>query len=534
MVRNALYVILLVVATVGTMLVVRHFRKPGAMTVIESQAMDMTTMTAPAGTVPVVTASAQEETFAPTLSYTGTVRAWSDEDVVARVAGRVVKVLAYPGDRVSARELLVELDSDELDARRTEAVAAVQMATAKTLSAQAGLRRAQAQAASADEEVKVAGLDISDSKAEERSARANREYWDAELERARKLYDGDALSLEELQKTRSQTIEARTEHHHKELGIAKATAKAAQARQAVRAQLASIGEAGAERTSAAASQAQQEAAQRTSEVMQGYTRIRAQSSATVTERLVSPGTVVMPGTVLLRLKQVDRLRLQARVPAPVASQIHVGTTIHYRAAAIVRAARVSSVFQEADANSRTVLVEAVVQDPSLVPGAYLEMRFHLSKPRDRLTIPLRAVQHDLEGHPFVWLLQDRGAQKQLWTCVMHPEIVREQPGKCPKCGMDLVAKEGGPVKVAAKTDYTCVMHPQVSRDRPGDCPICGMKLEPREKKGSLAVHRRDIEVAGESDLAVAVSQGLKAGDEVILEGASNLRDGTAVTRATRP
>ena len=25
-----------------------------------------------------------------------------------------------------------------------------------------------------------------------------------------------------------------------------------------------------------------------------------------------------------------------------------------------------------------------------------------------------------------------------WRCPMHPEIVREAPGKCPKCGMDLV------------------------------------------------------------------------------------------------
>src|SRR5947209_570577 len=28
--------------------------------------------------------------------------------------------------------------------------------------------------------------------------------------------------------------------------------------------------------------------------------------------------------------------------------------------------------------------------------------------------------------------------KQLYTCVMHPEVVRSEPGKCPKCGMTLV------------------------------------------------------------------------------------------------
>jgi hypothetical protein len=31
--------------------------------------------------------------------------------------------------------------------------------------------------------------------------------------------------------------------------------------------------------------------------------------------------------------------------------------------------------------------------------------------------------------------------KSYYTCVMHPEIHSDQPGKCPKCGMTLVKKE---------------------------------------------------------------------------------------------
>jgi hypothetical protein len=26
----------------------------------------------------------------------------------------------------------------------------------------------------------------------------------------------------------------------------------------------------------------------------------------------------------------------------------------------------------------------------------------------------------------------------VYTCPMHPEVIRENPGTCPKCGMDLV------------------------------------------------------------------------------------------------
>lgn len=29
-----------------------------------------------------------------------------------------------------------------------------------------------------------------------------------------------------------------------------------------------------------------------------------------------------------------------------------------------------------------------------------------------------------------------------YTCSMHPEVLQNEPGKCPKCGMDLVKKDG--------------------------------------------------------------------------------------------
>lgn len=34
--------------------------------------------------------------------------------------------------------------------------------------------------------------------------------------------------------------------------------------------------------------------------------------------------------------------------------------------------------------------------------------------------------------------------------------------------------------LATRTDFTCPMHPQISRQEPGNCPICGMTLESRE------------------------------------------------------
>lgn len=40
-------------------------------------------------------------------------------------------------------------------------------------------------------------------------------------------------------------------------------------------------------------------------------------------------------------------------------------------------------------------------------------------------------------------------------------------------------RDGDKKRMPAGTKYTCPMHPEVIRDEPGDCPICGMALEPQ-------------------------------------------------------
>merc|ERR1712146_509265 len=51
---------------------------------------------------------------------------------------------------------------------------------------------------------------------------------------------------------------------------------------------------------------------------------------------------------------------------------------------------------------------------------------------------------------------------------------------CPICGMDLVPVQAEPEAPKPATTYTCPMHPQILRDEPGECPICGMTLVPVE------------------------------------------------------
>jgi FtsP/CotA-like multicopper oxidase with cupredoxin domain len=62
---------------------------------------------------------------------------------------------------------------------------------------------------------------------------------------------------------------------------------------------------------------------------------------------------------------------------------------------------------------------------------------------------------------------------------MHPEVVIEEPGHCPQCGMKLMP---------AATTYTCPMHPEVVSEEQGRCPECGMKLLPSQLVAAAGSH----------------------------------------------
>src|SRR5689334_19945585 len=76
----------------------------------------------------------------------------------------------------------------------------------------------------------------------------------------------------------------------------------------------------------------------------------------------------------------------------------------------------------------------------------------------------------------------------IYGCPMHPEVTSQEQGRCPQCGMKLLA-------TAVAAAYACPMHPEVTSSEPGRCPQCGMKLlvtalagQPAGREPSAAPH----------------------------------------------
>ena len=322
-------------------------------------AMDMSMRVTSGSTpFPVTLAPVERGAVAGTVVYTGSVAPFNEEDIYPRVTGRIVEMLVYPGDAVRPGQVLARLDSVELSSKVQEA--------------EAGLAAGRANRAQAEQELAAVVAEAG--------------YARAVADRTARLFAVGAVARQELENDSAQAVAAE--------------AKVDAARAKLEAMTSML--------------AQSDAALRTATVVRDYVNIAASTSGYVVKRLVAPGVLVQPGVAILKIAQIDKVRLQANVGEKDVASIRVGSTVRVTTVAASRpptVAKVTSVFPFVDQGPRTAVVEALVDNTPrrFLPGQYVMMQFVVGDRREALTVPVSAVVR-MGGKVTAWVAKDGRAE----------------------------------------------------------------------------------------------------------------------------
>jgi RND family efflux transporter MFP subunit len=151
--------------------------------------------------------------------------------------------------------------------------------------------------------------------------------------------------------------------------------------------------------------------------------IYAPQGGTVIEKLVVEGNYVQAGDPIYRIAELSTVWLMLQLFPEDAARIRFGQRVEAGVQSLpgeTLVGRVAFIDPTVDPKTRTVgvRVELLNEDGRLRPGDYAEARINLPiGPRGKV------FDADLAGK---------------WISPMHPQVIRDEPGQCPICGMDLV------------------------------------------------------------------------------------------------
>ena len=362
-------------------------------------AMDMSMrVTSGATPFPVTLGKVERGPVAGTAVYTGSVAPFNEEDIYPRVTGRIVEMPVYPGDAVRAGQVVARLDDIELTSRVREAEAMAATSQANRAQMEADLVAAQHGIVQMDKELAMVEAELT--------------YARAVAARSERLVGSGAISRQEYENDRAMAAALEAKREAARAKLAQAQAMEASARKKLEAGEAMV--------------AQGRATLRTATVVRDYVTIVAPGTGYVVKRLVAPGVLVQPGTAILKIAQIDRVRLQANVGERDLASIRMGSPVTVTTTAgLVTAARVTSVFPFVEQGGRTAVVEAVVDNAGrrLLPGQYVTMQFVTGERADALSVPRGAVAR-LGGTATVWVVKDgRAEPREVTTGLESPERV---------------------------------------------------------------------------------------------------------------
>lgn len=291
---------------------------------------------------------------------TGSVRARVTGVVSSRVMAYVREVRAQTGDRVSAGQTLVVLDSRDLDT-------------------------AQAQAQASGREARAALAEVENSIA---AAKAQLDLAEATHRRMKHLHDKKSVSSQELDEAIARLQVARSNQEA-------LRSRRAQVEEKIR---------------------QTEEAVKSAQIMSGYAAIAAPFAGIVTERKVEPGNLAAPGAPLLILEQAGAYRMEAEVEESKTPLVRAGTPVEVRLEALGRSvpARVTEIVPSVDAASRTFVARIDLPGNLPLRSGMFGRAVFAQGARKALAIPAAALVRDgqLES---VFVVDQRRARKRLVT-----------------------------------------------------------------------------------------------------------------------
>jgi HlyD family secretion protein len=225
------------------------------------------------------------------LEASGTVEA-TDGQIGFEAAGTIDRILVHEGDRVTAGQLLAELDRREMEARRRQAEAAVAAARAHLADLEEGFR---------SEEVEEARAAVA-------AAEDHLEDAERDLQRTDKLYQGGAVPKEALDKA--------------SLAREVADSQLKQARERLR-----LLESGYRRQQIVAQRSQLDQAQAAVEALDvalALRSLKAPFAGIVTVKHREPGEVVAPGSPVVTLLDPDDRWVRIYVREDAIGAVHLG------------------------------------------------------------------------------------------------------------------------------------------------------------------------------------------------------------------
>ncbi len=311
-----------------------------------------------------------------TLQFSARVATLSRVDVGSTVTGRVAQVRVVEGAQVRQGEVLVQLESEELRAAVTQALASERQAQARL----AGLRStgrtaSQASLAQADSTLKAA---------------------EAELARTRQLVQQGFLS------------EARLDEVRRAVEVASAQQAGA------RAQTQANADAGTDVAQAQAQLALASGATAAARARLAQAAVLAPTDARVLTRDVEPGQIVQPGKALMSLALAGPTQLTAQVDERFLDQLQPGQKAAVVADAFADqrfAARVLSIAPAVDAQRGAIEVRFALEQQApafLREDMTLSVEVETGRRERALVLPLNALRSQASPTSVTVLVADAG------------------------------------------------------------------------------------------------------------------------------